>query len=201
VIEVIDCEQYSPEWWQARLGIPTASEFHAVLAKGEGKTRRKYMMQLIGERLSGEPGDGYSNPAMERGHIMEAEARDLYAFRTDHEPIRVGFIRNGEKGCSPDALIEEGGILEIKTRAQHLQVEVLLANRLPPEHVAQCQGSLWVSEREWLDYVSYCPRLPLFVTRVHRDETYIARLAAEVDLFNRELQTYLKHLTDGAALP
>jgi hypothetical protein len=197
VIQVFTCEQGSPEWWKARLGIPTASEFSAVLAKGEGKTRRKYLMQLVAERLSGEAGEYYTNAYMERGKAMEAEARDLYAFRTDHEPNLIGFIRNGDAGCSPDALLGDDGVLEIKTKAPHLQVEVLLADRLPPEHVAQCQGVLWVSERKWLDFVSYWPKLPLFIKRVYRDEDYIARLAAEVGLFNRELTTYVNGFSNG----
>lgn len=194
MIQIIDCLQGTPEWYAARRGIPTASEFATVMAKGEGKTRRKYMMTLIGERLTGEVSESYSNAHMERGKAMEAEARDLYAFRQDCELTTVGFIRNGEKGCSPDSLVDQNGMTEVKTKLPHLQIEVLLADRLPPEHVAQCQGALWVAEREWLDFVSYWPRLPLFVKRVYRDETYIARLAKEVDLFNAEMRTYLEHL-------
>lgn len=191
MIEIFDCEQGSPEWRAARLGIPTASEFAAIKAKGEGKTRRTYMMKLIGELMTGEPSEGFSNSHMERGHEMEPDARNLYAFRLDIEPVQVGFIRNGRKGASPDSLIALNGMCEIKTKLPHLQAEVLLADRLPPEHVAQCQGNLWVAEREWIDFVSYWPKMPLFVKRVYRDEIYIKTLAAEVDLFLGELDTYL----------
>lgn len=85
MIEIIQCEQSTPEWYAARLGIPTASRFKDVLAKGEGKTRKRYMLDLAGERLTGEPCEGYSNAHMERGKAMEDEARDLYMFMTDTE--------------------------------------------------------------------------------------------------------------------
>lgn len=179
-----------------RAGIPTASEFATVLAKGrnggDSKTRRTYLLKLAGERLTGEPAESYSNQHMERGKAMEAEARDAYAFMRDADYEQVGFIRNGGAGCSPDGLIDADGMVEIKTKLPHLQLEVLLADELPAEHVAQCQGALWIAEREWLDFVSYWPRLNLFVTRVVRDETYIARLAEAVAEFNEELETVIK---------
>ena len=190
-IEVFDFEQGSADWFKARLGIPTASEFDTVLATGRGggesKTRRTYMLKLLGERLTGEQAYSYSNEHMERGKEMEAEARDMYAFLTDLETTRVGFIRNGQVGCSPDSLIGTDGMLEIKTKLAHLQLDVILCDELPSEHKAQCQGQLWVAEREWVDFVSYWPKLPLFAKRIYRDEVYIKRLASEVDRFNQEL--------------
>lgn len=187
MIEIIQCEQSTPEWYAARLGIPTASRFKDVLAKGEGKTRKRYMLDLAGERLTGEPCEGYSNAHMERGKAMEDEARDLYMFMTDTECKGVGFIRNGDKGASPDSLIGDNGMLEIKTKLPALQIECILADKLPSEHVAQVQGALWVAEREWLDFVSYWRNLPLFVKRIYRDEDYIKNLAAEVAKFNSEM--------------
>jgi hypothetical protein len=192
-LQIFDCEQGSAEWFAARAGIPTASEFATVLAKGRGggggesKGRRTYMLKLVGERLTGQPMESYSNDHMERGKAMEDEARDLYAMVRDVEPERVGFMRRGDAGASPDSLIGTAGLAEIKTKLPHLQIEVLLANRLPPEHVAQVQGQLWISGREWCDFVSYWPGLPLFVARVQRDEVYIAALAAAVAEFNAEL--------------
>lgn len=186
-MQIIDCEQGTPEWFQARLGIPTASEFSTVMAKGEGKTRSEYMRKLAGEVLTGDPMDSYTNAHMERGHAQEDEARQLYAFLHDAECQRVGFIRNGQKGASPDSLIGPDGGLEIKTALPHIQIERLVRDALPPEHKAQVQGSLWVAEREWWDFVSYSPKLPLLTVRVYRDEDYIKTLAAEVDRFNSEL--------------
>ncbi len=191
-LEIITCAQNSPEWYAARLGIPTASRFKDVIAKGQGLTRRKYLYTLAGERLTGEPAESYSNEAMERGHALEAEARERYAFQRDAEPQLVGFMRRkvGEHwiGASPDALLGEHGLLEIKTKAPHLQLECLDGGRLPPDHVAQVQGQLWVSGRQWCDFVSYWPKLPLFVIRVERDDAYIATLSAEVMAFCEELE-------------
>lgn len=190
-MQIVQCDQGTAEWFAARAGIPTASMFATVLASGKGgaesKTRATYMRKLAGEIITGEPMESYSNEHMERGRIMEAEARDLYAFERLIEPVQVGFIRSGDKGCSPDSLIGGDGMCEVKTKLPHLQIEVLERGEMPPEHKAQCQGALWVAEREWIDFVSYWPKLPLFVKRVYRDEAYIADLSKAVDTFNGEL--------------
>lgn len=196
MIEVFDMEQGSPEWFEVRRGIVTASEFHTVMAQGRGggdsKTRREYMLKLMGERLTGDPMYRYQNDHMQRGQEQEAEAREMYVFLSDLEPQQVGFIRNGKIGCSPDSLIGDVGMLEIKTKLAHLQLEVLLGESVPPAHMAQIQGQLWVAEREWCDFVSYCPRLPLFTKRVFRDERYIEGIKKSVDLFEREMATLLE---------
>lgn len=193
MIEIIECEQCSPEWYAARCGLVTASEFATIMRTkgkaedGTSKERRTYMFKLAGEILTGEPAENYQNAHMERGKVMEDEARDLYAFTADTDPTRVGFIRNGAKGCSPDSLIGNDGGLEIKTALPHIQIDRLLRDELPAEHRAQVQGNLWVAEREWWDFVSYWPKLPLLVVRIHRDETFIAKLSAALDQFNTEL--------------
>lgn len=191
-MQIIDCDQGTPEWFAARLGIPTASAFSTILSSNkeakDKKTRTEYMRKLAGEIITGEPMESYSNVHMERGKVQEDEARDLYAFMTDYEPQRVGFIRNGDRGCSPDSLIGEVGGLEIKTALPHIQIDRLLRGTLPAEHKAQVQGNLWLCEREFWDFCSYCPKLPLFVVRVERDEEYIAQLEKAVDQFNAELK-------------
>jgi hypothetical protein len=201
MIEVFNCEdcpQGSDEWFRARMGLPTASQFATVMAKGKGggesKTRKAYMHKLAGEILTGEPMDSFSNHHTERGHEMEPEARDLYAFLRDCEPQLVGFIRNGNKGASPDSLVDDDGAVEIKTKLPHLQIDCLLCGDVPPEHKAQCQGILWVAEREWIDFVSFWPNLPLHVHREHRDEEYIAKIAAAVDQFNDELAAVVERV-------
>lgn len=197
-MQIFDCDQNSPEWFAARMGIPTASEFHTVLAVGPkgGKSvgRVAYLNKLAGELLTEEPMPSYSNDDMERGKRMEDEARDLYGLMHGGDLIRVGFIRNGDKGASPDSLIGDKGGLEIKSAAAHIQIARLLADELPSEHKAQVHGSMWVAEREWWDFCSYCPKLPLFVKRVYRDEAYIAKLANEVDLFNTELRQTVEYI-------
>lgn len=201
-MRIIDCEQSSPEWYAARAGMPTASEFATVMrTKGKGddgtsKERRTYMLKLAGEILTGEPSESYSNGHMERGKALEPEARNLYAFMHDARPELVGFIISPEHraGCSPDSLIGDSGALEIKTALAHIQIDRLDRGTLPAEHRAQCQGVMWLADRAWLDFVSYCPNLPLFVKRIHRDEAYIEELAAATERFNDELEAMVERI-------
>lgn len=180
-------EQGTEDWFRVRMGKPTASEFHSILAKGQGKTRRSYLLRLAGEVLTGEPSETYENEDMRRGRAMEPEAREAYAMLIGADPHLVGFIENGPKGCSPDSLIGDDGMLEIKTKKAPLLIDCIVKDKFPAEHVAQCQGALWVAEREWIDLCCYWPKLPLFVKRAYRDKKYIADLADEVDRFNDDL--------------
>lgn len=188
---IIDCDQNSPEWYQARLGLPTASMFATIMAKGKdggaSKTRRDYLHKLAGEIVTGEPMEAFSNEHTERGKVMEDEARDLYSMQYNIEPVRVGFVLSGDKGCSPDSLLGDNGGLEIKTALPHIQIERLRKGTLPPEHRHQVQGNIWLCERKWWDFVSYCPRLPLFVLRVERDDGFIAEMSGAITKFNAEL--------------
>lgn len=197
-MQIINCDQGSPEWLAARAGIPTSSMFKTVMAVGpkggKSATRVDYLNKLAGELLTGEPMDNYVSADMERGKLMEDEARDLYAFQTTGNIQRVGFVRSGDKGASPDSLIDDKGGLEIKSAAAHIQIERLLDGKLPSEHKAQVHGNMWVAEREWWDFCSYCPKLPLFVVRVYRDEDYIKSIANHVDLFNVELKQTVEYI-------
>jgi hypothetical protein len=190
-MQIYDCDQGSEDWFRCRAGIPTASMFKTVMANGraggESKTRRSYMLRLAGEIITGEPAETFSNHHMERGRQLEGEARNYYAFLTDAEPQQIGFIRSGGKGCSPDSLIGDAGLLEIKTALPAILIDMILRDEFPPEHRAQVQGQLWIAEREWCDLQVYWPGLPAFIKRVMRDEPYIAELAAAVDQFNQEL--------------
>lgn len=187
MLDIMPLDQNSDEWLRARAGIPTASSFHKVLAKGAGKTRLDYMRRLAGEIITGEPMENITTAAMERGHVMEDEARALYEFDSGSDVEQVGFIRNGRKGCSPDGLIGVNGGLEIKSKAPHILIETIQRGTLPPEHRAQVQGSMWVAEREWWDFVAYWPKMPPFQIRAYRDEEYIAELSDAVDRFNEAL--------------
>lgn len=189
-----DIDQGTAQWHQLRAGVPTASMFHAILAKGEGKTRRSYLCRLAAEIITGEPTETFTSQAMERGKRMEDDARNMYAFTTNYELRRVGFVRNGTKGCSPDSLIGNDGALEIKTQRGDLLIETILKDKFPSEHKAQCQGCLWVAEREWVDISVYWPNMPQFVKRAYRDESYIRELAAEVDRFNAELHETVERI-------
>lgn len=198
MMHIFNCEQGTPEWYAVRSGIPTASMFSTVMAKGrsggESATRRTYMLKLAGEILTGEPAETFSNAHTERGKVMEEDARNWYAFNQDVEPERVGFIINGPKGCSPDSLIGADGMVEFKTALPHILIEKLLKNEFSPEHKAQCQGALWVAEREWIDLVTYWPRLPPLRVRAFRDEVYIAAMSKAVDEFNEELSEVVERI-------
>lgn len=204
-LEIINCEQGSAEWHRARAGVPTASEFDTVMAKGRdggpSKTRRTYMLTLIGQIATGEVIEGFSNIHTARGHALEPKVRELYAFCSDEPPVPVGFMKRGKAGASPDSLVGEKGLLEIKTKLPHLQLEVLLADEMPAEHKPQVQGQLWVAEREWVDFCSYWPGLPMFQKRVYRDEAYIKTIAAAVDRFVEEMQELMHRLQIKPAAP
>ncbi|MGB3833730.1 MAG: lambda exonuclease family protein [Mesorhizobium sp.] len=193
-----EIEQGTDAWFECRMGIPTASMFATVMASGrsggESKTRAKYMRQLAGEIICGAPTEGYSNASMDRGHVMEPQARKRYAFLTDAEIKQVGFIRNGEKGCSPDSLVGANGMLEIKSKLPDLVIECIERGSFPPEHKAQCQGGLWVAEREWIDIVVYWPGMPFFIKRAYRDEAYIAEMSRAVKVFNEELAELVERI-------
>lgn len=203
-MQIVDCEQNTAEWLEARRGIPTASEFDAILTPGktkaEQKTRRTYLLKLAGEIITGQPMGSANTRDMQRGHELEGEARDLYIFETGFKIERVGFIRNGRAGCSPDSLIGADGGLEIKTKFPHLLIELILKDEFPAEHKAQVQGALWLTGRDWWEIIVYWPNVPLFRRKVGRDEAYIQTLASEVDRFNAELDRVVETVRshDGA---
>lgn len=194
-----DLEQGTPEWHAARCGVVTASVFHTVLAKGRGgapsETRKKLLYQLAAETITGEyvpTWDG--NKHTERGHVMEPQVRDLYMATSALDCRQVGFMRRGRIGCSPDTLVGDEGLLEVKTKLPHLQIEAVLAGKLPSEHVAQVQGQLLVSGRQWCDFRSYWPGLPELRVRVYRDLPYLSTLNQELQLFIRELDALVAQI-------
>jgi len=193
MIEIFTCEQGSPEWFQVRLGLPTGSEFGTVLASGRGggesKTRRTYLYKLAAERITGDPMENYVSKDMERGKALEPEARAYYEMLNDVAIERIGFIKNGRTGCSPDGLIGKDGGLEIKVVLPHTLVAAHAhpSGTIPPEYVPQVQGNIWCSEREWFDFLLYCPKLPAFLVRVYRQQGFIDMLAESVEQFNNEL--------------
>jgi hypothetical protein len=180
--------QGSPEWLQARCGNATASEFASILAKGEGKMRAAYLRRIVAERLTGKPCVTWrGNSDTERGQQQEPLARMAYEARTGNLVDDAGFIKHAElaAGASPDGLVGDDGGTEAKSVIATVQVETLLCGKYPPAHKAQIQGNLWILEREWWDFISFCPEMRrpehrLYVFRVHRDEEYIKALEAEV---------------------
>nr|WP_290701141.1 lambda exonuclease family protein [Halomonas sp. UBA3074] len=203
-MQVLTMEQGTPEWLEARLGRVTMSELKALLVKGKGPGgfgtgAITYMHQLMGERITGELAEPFQgNTNTRRGHTLEGVARKLYCDTTgESKPHEVGIILNHNVGYSPDSLVGANGLLEIKTKLPKFQIEVLLSNKIPDEHVPQCQGGLWVSEREWIDFVSYWPGMPLFIKRAYRDDIIIRTIAERIEAFHEVLETRLAQIMAG----
>ncbi len=192
-------EQGSAEWLAERCGMVTASRFADVLAKGQGKTRASYMRQVVAERLTGKPTESYKNAHMERGTEQEPHARMAYEAKTGNVVEEVGFIGELFYGCSPDGLIDLDGGAEIKSVIPTVQLDTILSGKCPTGHIAQIQGCMWVTGRQWWDFVSFSPDMPephnLYIYRVMRDEPYIATLALEVAQFIRDCDSMIEGLS------
>jgi putative phage-type endonuclease len=188
VMVIVDCIQGSEEWFAERVGRPSASRFSEIITTtGQpSKQAEKYLHELAGERVVGFKAETYINANMARGIEMEAEARQLYELMSGVEVEQVGICYQDEErkyGASPDGLVGESGLLEIKCPTLHVSVKYLLAGSLPTDYFQQVQGQLFVTGREWVDFMSYYPGLKPMVVRVQRDEKFIAALKNELDAF------------------
>lgn len=196
----MNAPQGSEAWALARCGRATSSEFSSILAKGEGKMRAAYLIRVVAERLTGKPVDTYHNGHMERGQEQETWARMAYQARTGLLVEESEFIPHPklQTGCSPDGLIGEDGGLELKSVIPTVHVETMLRGAYPPKHRAQIMGNLWLADRQWWDFCSYCPDMPphlqVYIFRVERDAKYIETLTAEVVRFLEEADELYKRL-------
>lgn len=199
--------QGTPEWAQLRCGVPTASQFHRIITpKGApSKSAEVYMFELIAERLTGEPTVEFTSHWMDRGHELEEEAVNFYTFTTDMETEKVGFILNdaGTVGASPDRLVGDRGLLEIKVGKPSTHIGLLLkSGSAYEEHRIQTQGQLMVAERDWNDLLAYNPGLPPALCRVEREEPFIKMLDAALRTFCEVLEAnYQLLLERGVAKP
>lgn len=201
-------EQRTDEWYKARLGKVTASKVSAVLAKKDSATRADYLTDLVLERLTGTQQEFYQNEAMQWGTDTEPQARMAYEAETGNLVDELGFIDHptiANFGCSPDGVIGESGLIEIKCPNSKTHLSTLLSGKAPTKYIPQMQTQMAVMNRQWCDFVSFDPRLPeelqLFVIRVNRDDEYIAKLEEEVTAFLKEVEstvTKLKGLKDGS---
>lgn len=197
-------EQGSPEWHAQRLGRVTASRIADMTAKtktGWGASRANYMAELLVERLTGVPTEGYTNAAMQWGKDTEPLARAAYEFMRDVEVSSVGFVGHPNiamSGASPDGLIGTDGLVEFKCPNTATHVDTLLGGVIPGKYVAQIQWQMACTERAWCDWVSFDPRLPasmqMFVCRIERDDKKIEELSGHVIAFLVELDDQLATL-------
>lgn len=195
----IDVQQGSPEWFAARCGIPSASNFDKIVTStgGVSKQSQKYMYQLAAERITGKTEEGFTSTAMERGKELEAEARSYYELLKGVEIKQVGVCYPDKKKlicASPDGLIGDDGLIEIKCPQAFASVGYLLAGTLPTDYIQQVQGQMLVTGRKWVDFVSYYPGLKPLIVRVDRDERFLIALDNELKKFVQELEEITEKL-------
>lgn len=197
-----ELEQGSDEWLQARCGIPTASMFWKLLTPtlkvADNDTSRGALHTLAAERITGVVEYVHPTFDMLRGHEDEPIARDLY--RQHHAPVEeVGFILRDEGdyrvGYSPDGLVGDDGLIEIKSRKPHVHVKTILAGKPPAENLAQLHTGLWVTGRKWIDYVSISPGLPLWTVRVYPDAAWIAAIELAAKAFETNIADVIDRYT------
>ena len=183
-MRIVGYEQGTEAWLESRLGCPSGSGFDKlVTSTGKPSTSAEgYINQLIAELLTGKTTDMKVTEWMQRGTELEPLARNFYELASGNEVQEIGFCKADdlETGVSPDGLIGKDGALEIKCPSPQVHVSYLRGDKLPTKYVQQCQGVLWICEREWLDFVSYNESMPALIVRVHRDQDFIKALETEV---------------------
>jgi len=182
---ILNDEQGSPEWLASRLGRPSASMFsNLITTSGKpSSSAKKYIAEMVAERLTGRSKPFYTNDHMERGNFLEPEAREAYEFITDLEVVETGFILHDseEFGCSPDGLVANDGGLEIKCPSDGVHAGYLIDGKVPTKYYQQVQGCMWVTGRDWWDFMSYHPEMPHLLVRMERNEEFIEAMATEVN--------------------
>lgn len=199
-----DLEQGSESWRLARVGSLGASQVHEAIARtktGWGATRANVMASVILERITGKPTESYVSPAMEWGSRVEPDARAAYEFQNNCDVQLVGLIRHptiAGSHASPDGLVGDDGLIEVKCPASATHLDTLLGQSVPGKYNIQMNWQMAVTGRKWCDWVSYDPRfsphLQLYVHRVHRDDKLIADLEQMVSDFLQEVETKIAAL-------
>ena len=197
-------EQRTEEWFAARLGKVTASKVSDVVAKtklGYGASRATYMTDLAIERLTGNPTEFYANAAMQWGTETEPQARAAYEFIQSVTVVEEGFIEHSAipmSGASPDGLVGDDGMLEIKCPMSKTHYDTLLTGKIAKKYIDQMQWQMDCAGRQWCDFVSFDPRMPegldFFCVRVERDDERIEFLEDEVQKFLTELSEQVTKL-------
>jgi putative phage-type endonuclease len=202
MIEMMD--QGSEEWFTIRIGKVTASRVADVIAKtktGYSASRDNYMAQLVCERLTGQKGESFTNAAMQHGTDTEPLARAAYEALKDVLVDEVGFVPHPTiemAGASPDGMVGEDGLIEIKCPNTATHIDTLLSQTVPGKYNTQMQFQMACTGRKWCDFVSFDNRLPeelqLFVMRVPRDEVFIRLIESEIVQFIAELDDKINKL-------
>ena len=195
-MEIINIDQRSDEWFKLRLGSIGGSSIAEVTAGGTGKTRKTLLYRMAGEILSGQKYNGYQNADMLRGVEQEAEARSLYELVTGATVQQVGLCREAEHThCSPDGLVGDDGMIEIKCTIPSVHVETIVENVVPAAYRKQIAWSLGITGRAWCDFVSYSPTVvdkQILIIRSGSDEKLIKELRASAEKFISEMLEIVK---------
>ena len=197
-------EQRSDAWFAARCGKATGSRIADIVAKtksGYSASRANYMAQLVVERMTGKVAESFSNAAMEWGTEQEPYARAAYEAHCGVLVDEVGMVEHPTvemSGASPDGLVGEDGLVEIKCPTTATHIDTLMEKTAPKKYIDQMQWQMACTGRKWCDFVSFDPRMPeglqLFVKRVERDDEYIAELESEVAAFLQEVSDKVEKL-------
>jgi putative phage-type endonuclease len=205
-MRILTCEQRSPEWFQAHCGTITSSVIDAVMVeKCDSKTRDDLKWRMVGEIISGKPSDkftkGFSSRAMENGIETEKFARGAYEVKEGVIVNEVGLVFHPTiERCatSPDSLVGDEGVLEIKCPLRETHLKYLAKDKVPTEYIKQCIWHLVCTRREWVDFVSFSPDLPesmqLFVKRLHVEEDVIWQFEKAAKQFLAEVNGLLIEL-------
>lgn len=202
---ITDMLQGSELWHQIRLGKVTGIGMKSVLSNGRGSAPSKmsetYMMELIAEKLTGQAKPFFENDAMKWGTETEPQARAMYELNSGNDVVEVAFIeRNEFIGVSPDGLIGDDGMIEIKCPETTTQLKRALTDSYSKDYTTQIQMQLWVSGRAWCDFLSFDPRLDIdasyLLQRVYRDENFIEDMAEKTKLFIDKMNEILTKLTN-----
>lgn len=207
-----DVEQGTDEWHDLRRGLITASSIGALITTktmkaADNDTSRGLLAAIVAERVTGHTEPGYSSWQMERGHIEEPLARDLYnAHHPGSEAVEMGFMIRDfggfSLGFSPDGLVGENGFIEIKSRGQKKQVVTVLDGQVPPENRAQIEAGFLVTGREWCDYISYSNGMHLYTVRVTPDPIWQEALLEAAQAAERQMAEWIDtYLTRVEGLP
>ncbi len=195
-----DIIQGSSEWESARLGIPTSSSFSRIITPSGNRSKswEPYLFELLGERLTGRSEEDFKSSWMERGTEMESEAVNWFSFQTDLETEKVGFVTNdsGTIGASPDRLVSDGALLEIKCPSAGVHVSYLLKKPVDHEHFVQTQGQLFVAQYDSNWVLSYHPALPKALVKVGRDDGFISKMEKLLNEFSQELETKAQEMIE-----
>ena len=205
-MKIHNCQQGTSEWLELRAGIPTASQFDNIITRGgkRSESQERYRLELLAERMMGHPISERFTLWMQRGNELEKQAISWYEFQRDIETVPVGFITNDAEtyGASPDRFAGDRGMIEAKAPSEWIHLGYLLkSGKAYDKYMVQVQGQLLVvTDRDWVDVLSYHPEMPEALIRIERDDKFQSLLGEAVEEFSHNLElAWAQIVADGLA--